>query len=199
MITFRQIYFAFYRRITSIRWRQQLSYFGSKSLIYKPLHVQGGIKIGSRVQIHYQSWIEANPLTGAKEARLEIGDGCIIGHFNEIYATKSIIIENDVLTADRVYISDNLHGYENPDIPIHKQRVIQNGDGVRIGEGSWLGVGVAVIGANIGKHCVIGANAVVTHNIPDYSVAVGIPAKVIKRYNFNTHQWERVNNIKCYD
>lgn len=125
-------------------------------------------------------------------AELIIGNGCAIGHFNEIYATKSIVIEDNVLTADRVYISDNLHGYENPDMPIIKQPIKQNGT-VRIGEGSWLGVGVAVIGANIGKHCVIGANAVITKDIPDYSVAVGIPAKVIKRYNFSTRKWERTN------
>lgn len=121
-----------------------------------------------------------------------IGSGCSIGHFNEIYATKSIVIEDNVLTADRVYISDNLHGYENPEIPVIKQPIKQNGT-VRIGEGSWLGAGACVIGANIGKHCVIGANAVVTHDIPDYSVAVGIPAKVIKKYNFNTSKWENVN------
>lgn len=150
----------------------------------------GGGCVGSHVTIQYKSWIEANPLTGEKEARLVIGNGCTIGHFNEIYATKSIIIEDNVLTADRVYISDNLHGYEDPDIPILKQPIKQKGT-VRIGEGSWLGVGVAVIGANIGKHCVIGANAVVTHDIPDYSVAVGIPAKVIKRYNPYTERWEK--------
>ena len=103
------------------------------------------------------------------------------------------MIEDNVLTADRVYISDNLHGYENPAVPVIKQPIKQNGT-VRIGEGSGLGVGVCVIGANIGKHCVIGANAVVTNGIPDYSVAVGIPAKVIKRYNFNTLKWENVNN-----
>lgn len=152
----------------------------------------GGVSIGSNTIIQYKSWIEANPLTGESEAELIIGSGCSIGHFNEIYATKSIVIEDNVLTADRVYISDNLHGYENPEIPVIKQPIKQNGT-VRIGEGSWLGAGACVIGANIGKHCVIGANAVVTHDIPDYSVAVGIPAKVIKKYNFNTSKWENVN------
>ena len=131
-------------------------------------------------------------MTGEPEAKLIIGDGCAIGHFNEIYATKSIIIENNVLTADRVYISDNLHGYENPESPVIKQPIKQNGT-VHIGEGSWLGVGVAVMGANIGKHCVIGANAVVTKDIPDYSVAVGIPAKIIKRYNIESGKWEKTN------
>lgn len=95
-----------------------------------------------------------------------------------------------MLTADRVYISDNLHGYINPFVPIIDQPIKQVST-VKIGEGSWLGVGVAVIGANIGKHCVIGSNAVVTKDIPDYSVAVGVPAKVIKRYNFATEKWER--------
>lgn len=181
------------RSIMAIKWRFRLSHFGPKSEIIRPLKVNGkGIYIGSRVCIQYKSWIEANPLTGEPKAELIIGNGCAIGHFNEIYATKSIVIEDNVLTADRVYISDNLHGYENPEIPVIKQPIKQNGT-VRIGEGSWLGAGACVIGANIGKHCVIGANAVVTHDIPDYSVAVGIPAKVIKKYNFNTSKWENVN------
>lgn len=109
-----------------------------------------------------------------KRARITIGDGCVIGHYNEIYATQSITLENNVLTADRVYISDNLHGYDDPYVPV-KHQAIQQCHAVCIGEGSWLGVNVSVIGSNIGKHCVIGANAVVTHDIPDYCVAVGIP------------------------
>lgn len=64
---------------------------------------------------------------------------------------------------------------------------------VHIGDGSWLGTHVVIAGnITIGKHCVIGANSVVTKDIPDYSVAVGIPAKVVKRYNFDTKCWERV-------
>lgn len=166
---------------------------GCNSTLIKPLKIKGGkyIIIGENTIVQYKSWIEANPLIGELKAELIIGNGCVLGHFNEIYATKSIVIENNVLTADRVYISDNLHGYENPNIPVIKQPIKQNGT-VRIGEGSWLGVGVCVIGANIGKHCIIGANAVVTHDIPDYSVAVGIPAKIIKRYDFKLKKW-----IKC--
>jgi acetyltransferase-like isoleucine patch superfamily enzyme len=54
---------------------------------------------------------------------------------------------------------------------------------VRIGDGSWLGFGSVVLpGADIGRHVVIGANSVVTGTIPDYSVAVGAPAKVIRRH-----------------
>ena len=62
---------------------------------------------------------------------------------------------------------------------------------VRIGEGSWLGENVSVCGASIGKHCVIGANSVVTKDIPDYCVAVGSPAKVVKKYDSEKKQWVR--------
>lgn len=189
-----RIYKGLIKRITTIIWSRKLTHIGTRSVILSPLKIVGrGINIGANVLIQNKCWIEVNPLTGENKAELIIGDGCAIGHFNEIYATKSIIIEDNVLTADRVYISDNLHGYENPNIPIIKQPITQKGT-VRIGEGSWLGVGVAVIGANIGKHCVIGANAVVTRDIPDYCVAVGIPAKVIKRYNFETKKWEKTNS-----
>ena len=170
-------------------YSRRFAKFGAKSKIIKPLKIVGkNISIGSNVTIQYKSWIECSALTGEEKPELVIGDGCVIGHFNEIYATKSIVLEASVLTADRVYISDNLHGYELPDIPILKQSIKQIGT-VRIVEGSWLGMGVAVIGANIGKHCVIGANAVVTKDIPDFSVAVGIPARVIRQYDFTKKKW----------
>lgn len=171
--------------------KSQIKFVGKHSLILPPLKTEGyNIIIKSNTIINKSCWLAAVPLTGEKSVELEIGNNCYIGNFNEIYATKKIIIEDNVITADRVYISDNLHGYENPNIPVINQPIKQIST-VNIGSGSWLGVGVAIIGANIGKHCVIGANAVVTKDIPDYSVAVGIPAKIIKRYNFTTKSWEK--------
>jgi acetyltransferase-like isoleucine patch superfamily enzyme len=58
-----------------------------------------------------------------------------------------------------------------------------------------LGENVCILSASVGKHCVIGANSVVTHDIPDYSVVVGAPARVIKKYNFDTQRWEKIGNI----
>ena len=98
------------------------------------------------------------------------------------------MIEESVLTADRVYISDNIHGYEDVSIPIKNQPIVQKGT-VTIGSGSWIGENVSILGASIGKHCVIGANSVVTRNIPDYSVAIGSPARVIKRYDMDNNNW----------
>lgn len=194
----------------------QFKHFGKRSRIDKPLRIEGKkyIEIEDRVLVQPYTWLACQPLTGCKRPTLKIGKGCTIGHLNHIYATEGIVFEDYVLTADKVYISDNLHSYENPDVPIMQQAVVQAftppttssrcalqdasrkcSNKMRIGEGSWLGENVCVIGASVGKHCTIGANAVVTKDIPDYSVAVGIPAKVIKQYNFKTQRWERINNI----
>lgn len=168
--------------------------FGVNSIINKPLIIgkPENISIGNNVAIQYKVWLTANPQTGNKLAELVISDGCHIGNYNHIYATSSIILEKNVLTADKVYISDNLHNYEDINTPIHSQAIKQLKH-VRIGEGTWLGENVCVIGASIGKQSVIGANSVVTKDIPDYCVAVGIPAHIIKRYNFETKQWEKTN------
>lgn len=62
-----------------------------------------------------------------------------------------------------------------------------------IGDQTFIGMHAVILpGVLIGKHCVIGANSVVTDNIPDYSVAVGVPAKVIKKYNWKTGEWEKI-------
>lgn len=181
-----------YRVLKYLRYKQKFGSFCWSSYIGNPLRIDGGesIFIGENVSIKYKTWIASTPLTGDK-SQLVFEDGCVIGHFNHIYATKSIILHKNVLTADKVYISDNLHGYEDIETPIKDQPVVQNGT-VEIGEGSWLGENVCVIGAKIGKHCVIGANSVVTKDIPDYCVAVGAPARVIKRYNFENKKWEKV-------
>lgn len=183
----------FLRVIVRIYRKKTLGTFGNKSIIVKPLKIDGGtnIFIGHQVLIERGAWLASMPLTDTATPRLEIKDGCVLGHFNHIYATKEIVIEENVLTADKVYISDNLHSYQCINIPIKDQPIQQNGM-VRIGAGSWIGENVCILGAKIGKQCVIGSNSVVTKDIPDYSVAVGIPAKVIKYFNFETCQWEKV-------
>lgn len=183
----------YYIFINIIIYKPIFRFIDIKALIKSPLQIDNpsNICIG-RCYIGYKSWLAANPLTGQNKCRLTIGDGCQIGHFNHIYATGEIIIEENVLTADKVYIADNLHGYEDITTPIHKQPIKQNGH-VTIGEGSWLGENVCVLGASVGKHSVIGANSVVTHNIPDYCVAVGSPARIIKRYNGKTQRWEKTD------
>lgn len=160
--------------------RHRFAYVGKIVRFYSPLKVEGfeNIYIKDNARISDYSWLAAVPLTNNK-VKLVISESVQIGHFSHIYATKSIVIDKDVLIADKVYISDNAHSYDDINLPIWKQPIKQLKE-VVIGEGSWIGENVCVIGASIGKHCVIGANSVVTHDIPDYSVAVGSPARVIK-------------------
>lgn len=170
-------------------------HFGKKSLILSPLQIDGkkNISVGDSVAVGELSWLAAMPLTNNDKPQLVIGNNCSIGNFNHIYATSEIVFEDSVLTADKVYISDNLHSYANVSKPIIEQPIKQLKK-IRIGEGSWIGENACIIGASIGKHCTIGANAVVTKDIPDYCVAVGAPARVIKRYNMKTQKWEIVED-----
>ena len=118
---------------------------------------------------------------------VSIGDRCLIGRGSGIVGHFSIEIGNDVWTGHNVYITDQNHGYEDVTRPISHQS--QPERAVKIGDGSWLGYGSVVLpGVTIGRHVVIGANSDVTHDIPDFSVAVGVPAKVIK--TFVDGQWK---------
>ncbi len=109
-----------------------------------------------------------------------IGDNCYIGRFAMFACMDEIRLGNDVMISDRVYIGDCNHGYSNRELPIKDQYMFSPGP-VSIGDGSWLGINVAVMpNVSIGKGCVIGANSVVTRDVPDYHIAAGAPARVIK-------------------
>lgn len=130
-------------------------------------------------------------MASADSPSIRIGNSVSIGHFCHIIGLYNINIESKVLIADKVFISDCTHNYEDISQPVIDQGVSKLSD-VSIGEGSWIGENVCICGAHIGKHCVIGANSVVTRDIPDYSIAAGIPAKVVKKYDFNKHEWIRL-------
>lgn len=178
------------KRLEYRKNKHKFGAFGEGSSIQKPLRISHGqnIFIGKNVEIHDFCWLAANPLSGSHLSKLVIEDGAVIGDFCHIFATKSIVIHKNVLFANSVYISDNSHAFQNINIPILKQNIIQKNT-VEIGEGSWLGEHVCVIGATIGRNCVIGANSVVTHDIPDYCVAVGSPARIIKRFDQISRTW----------
>jgi serine acetyltransferase len=110
-----------------------------------------------------------------------IGDRCLIGRGSSIIGHASIVIGDDVWTGKDVHMTDLNHGYEDLDLPIGRQH--QPAGPITIGSGSWLGHGSSVLpGVTIGSHCVIGAGSVVTSDIPDNSVAVGVPARVIRHF-----------------
>lgn len=163
--------------------------FDNSALLIKPLKIDNpkSITVGRKTYIGHYAWLMGN--TSEDKTTLEIGDYVQIGHFSHIVAFNCVKLENSVLLADKVFISDCTHRYENIQVPVFFQGV-EVLKPVIIGEGSWLGENVCVCGASVGKHCVIGANSVVTRDIPDYCVAVGSPARVVKRYNFDKNTWE---------
>ncbi|HLD22995.1 MAG TPA: acyltransferase [Sulfuricurvum sp.] len=174
-------------------------YFGKKVAILNPDIIEGAryISLGDYVSINSKVWLLALQQDNITP-QLIIKERTTIGRFAHIVAIRNIIIGKNVLIADKVYISDNLHAYEDITRAIMDQPIVFK-KCVEIGENSWIGENVSVIGASIGKHCVIGANSVVTHDIPDYSVAVGAPARVIKRYNSTTHQWIPIEQESTYE
>jgi acetyltransferase-like isoleucine patch superfamily enzyme len=115
-----------------------------------------------------------------RDTVVSIGDGCLIGRGSGIVAHESVVIGDDVFTGHHVYITDANHGYEDPDVPIGRQFAASRP--VTIGAGSWLGHGTIVLpGSHVGRHVVVGAGSVVVGDLPDFSVAVGAPAKVVRR------------------
>lgn len=118
-----------------------------------------------------------------------------------ICAMESVIIDDNVLMASNIYISDNSHGIYNgeaacqtaPNIsPIERKYHISP---VKIERNVWIGQGVVINpGVTIGEGAIIGANSVVTHTIPPYTIAVGTPARVVKRFDFDSQTWISLNN-----
>jgi acetyltransferase-like isoleucine patch superfamily enzyme len=162
-------------------------------IMWKPTTIfnEQYISIGDDVLIGPGVALSAGMVPGQKclvTPVVTIGDRCLIGRGSGIVGHFSISIGNDVWTGHHVYITDQNHGYEDITIPISKQS--QPERAVSIGDGSWLGHGSVVLpGVTIGRHVVIGANSVVTKDIPDFSVAVGVPAKVIRRFDESRQEW----------
>tara|TARA_B100001250_G_C19749068_1_gene766802 strand:+ start:675 stop:1262 length:588 start_codon:yes stop_codon:yes gene_type:complete len=168
--------------------------FGKNSTLSYPFRINGSkfISINEKVHINEGSWILALKIN-QKDPIINIGKGTYVGRFAHIVGVSRVEICANVLISDKVYISDNLHEYKDINIPIKEQDILEKAP-VVIGESTWLGENVCIIGASVGRHCVIGANSVVLTDIPDYSIAVGSPAKVIKRFNKSTGHWEKANN-----
>ena len=137
-------------------------------------------------------------LNGEKKT-LCIGDNCELGDMTHIVAHENVVIGNNVLIASKVFISDTNHGEtkggnaSNPLVPPNERPLTTNK--VVIGNNVWIGENVVVLpGASIGDGCIIGANSTVKGVIPKYCIAVGSPARVVKRWNEKIEMWEVVQN-----
>ncbi len=184
------------RMVFLLRYGRNLKVFGVNTWVNFPFRADGkkSISIGDYTFIQRGTWLYSCGIEGVP-SNLTIGGRCVFGYNNHITAVRSVSIGDSVLTANNVYISDNVHGYEDVGTPIINQPLVFK-KAVKIGSGTWLGENVCVIGASVGQNCVVGANSVVTRDIPDFCVAVGAPAKVIKQFNQQTKSWEPVSSSK---
>jgi acetyltransferase-like isoleucine patch superfamily enzyme len=161
--------------------------FGDGSAICFPVAALYGeeyIELGEGCIIGPYSSLSAGVMPGQvidHAPVVSIGDRVLIGKGSGIVGHQSVEIGDDVFTGHHVYITDANHGYEDLSLPIGKQFAPTRP--VRIGSGSWLGHGTVVLpGADIGRHVVVGAGSVVVGSLPDRSVAVGNPARVVRRH-----------------
>ena len=114
--------------------------------------------------------------------RMILGNRVATGAQTRIACAFRVVIEDDVMMSAFTHITDHSHGYEDPTRPIRDQPITSNG-AVIIKRGAWLGFAAQVLsGVTVGENAVVGANAVVTHDIPPFSVAVGNPARVIRQF-----------------
>lgn len=121
-----------------------------------------------------------------------IGDHTIIGLGSVIIGP--VTIGNQVMLAQNIVVSGQNHGYEDVTTPPRLQKDILKQ--ITISDNVWIGANsVITAGVTLGKHCIIGAGSVVTKSIPDYCVAVGNPARVIKKYSAADQSWQAVKNL----
>lgn len=149
------------------------------------------VSLGRKVRIDRGVSFFLNKIS-EKRPKIIIGNSVLIGPYCTLGCSNEIIIEDNVMLAPHVHITDRNHTFEDVTVPINKQPAISTGP-VIIKSESWLGYGCQIMpNVTIGKHSVVAAGAIVTRDVPDYSVVAGMPARVIKKYNFKTSQWEKI-------
>lgn len=189
-----------YRVITYIPNKFCYKKFSKNSLIYFPMLVNNKdcISIGKNVTFREHLRMDAIKQMHSQffTPKIIIDDYVHAEQNCQIFAANLVHIKKNVTLSSNVFITDAEHDYRGTDNEsILFQRLIVGK--TIIDEEAFLGIGVRVIKAvHIGKHAVIGANSVVTKDIPPYSVAVGIPARVIKQYNPKTKRWETITSHK---
>lgn len=161
-----------------------------------------GVYVGSRVHIVNGRRVE---LCDGVQLRpgcdlFAGGGGILVGSRSDIGERNRIdgdvVIGEAVLFGPDNYISSEDHCFEDVGVPVMDQGCCspkKNGHGdLRIGDGSWIGCHCAIVGdVHIGRHCVVGANSVVTRDVPDYCVVAGAPARIVKKFDPETGEWVR--------
>lgn len=157
--------------------------FGTKSVIVLPIRLlgEGRIEVNDGVYIGADCWLQALPDGQNVSPAISIGSGTSIAGSCVISAVRQVRIEKNVLFAKNAYVSDHKHNYSDRNLPVKAQGLDKIGP-VLIKEGAWIGQNVIVCpGVTIGRGAVIGANSMVNIDVPDFCIAAGSPARIIRK------------------
>ena len=167
-------------------------------LIRLPFYMRGKrhFKWGAGLTIGYRCRFEVYTKDNAKH--IKIGKNCRIGDNVHISAAYSVTIGHNFLLASNILITENDHGHyagggydSPPDIEPNERELVSAP--IEIGNKVWIGESVIILkGVRIGNGCVIGAGSIVKHDIPENCIALGSPAKVVKRFDAAQKKWKRV-------
>jgi acetyltransferase-like isoleucine patch superfamily enzyme len=139
----------------------------------------GRLEVGPEVLFEPGVWI-----TAPGEARVRIGAGSFLNQGVMVASEQLVEIGEHCMLANGCFVSDANHRFDDPEKPITWQGFQSKGP-TRVGDNCWLGANVVVTsGVSIGERCVIGANSVVTHDVESFSIAAGMPARVIRRVEY---------------
>ena len=168
-------------RLLRPRRVRQFARFGELSVLHRPMWLYGTrhISIGSWCLLMHAAWLSVERSAwDADEPALQIGDRVTLRPFVSISASLRVVLEEGVSigAGSGIYDSNHVVDAGRPSI----LDTVSTAEPVRVGAGSWVGDRVTILaGADIGRHCTIGAGAVVRGSIPDHSIAVGVPARVV--------------------
>lgn len=173
-------------------------FFYPARLIRQPIYIRGRKRIKWGRGFTTGVGVRLDAFGKGTDFNLVIGENVQLNDYVHIGAIERVSIGDDVMVASRVFISDHNHGSYNrgehkssPDIAPSKRPL--SAAPVFIEDRVWIGENVCILpGVSIGYGSVIGAGSVVTHNIPAESIAVGVPAKVIKKYSRSTNEWVNI-------
>ena len=189
---FKKIFMFIYHPLIFFRFTVKNNLFVGKRANIKNLEK---LKVGNNISIGYDIRIN---FFGNDDTKLIIGDNVYICHRVSFIVGDTIMVgKNTVVASDVCFVSENHRINLSESIPYQKQELII--EPIKVGENCWIGEKVIILpGVEIGDNVVIGAGSVVTKSIPDNSIAVGNPARIIKTYDFNTKEWKLVKKKEDY-
>ena len=138
-----------------------------------------------RLEVGAQAFFEPNVwLTGGDGGRIRIGGGTFLNLNVQVAAVELVEIGEHCMFANGCFITDGAHRFDDPEMPVPWQGFTTKGP-TRVGDNVWCGANVVITsGVTVGERCVIGANSVVTTDLPPFSIAAGAPAKVIRSIEY---------------